>query len=296
MAIIYPPTSNGLQKTLGAQLDAGITTSATLNNTTGLQNLKGLFVVDRIDTSGAEKDAAMREYITFNGISGSTVTTLVRGLGGTTDQAHAIGAVVEFAMDVVQMQSLIDVLITEHSTAGVHDATVLAKLAGTQTFTEAKTFTTGLLKAVDIVSTSATIVFPTSAVTVTLPSATDTLVGKATTDTLTNKRVSKRITSITSNANPTINTDNCDVVTITAQAAAIASMTTNLSGTPTNFQTLVIGIKDDGTARAITWGASFEAKGTALPTTTFISKVLTVGFIYDTVTSKWGCVASQQEI
>ena len=115
------------------------------------------------------------------------------------------------------------------------------------------------------------------------------------TNTLTNKRITARITTITSDANPTINTDDCDAVTITAQAADIASMTTNLSGTPTNFQKLIIRIKDDGTARAITWGASYEAKGVVLPTTTVISKVLTVGFIYDTVTSKWGCVASAQE-
>lgn len=115
------------------------------------------------------------------------------------------------------------------------------------------------------------------------------------TTTFTNKRITPRITTITSHATPTINTDNCDAVTITAQAEAITSMTTNLSGTPTNFQKLIIRIKDNGTARAITWGASFEAKGVALPTTTVLSKVLTVGFIYDTVTSKWGCVASAQE-
>jgi hypothetical protein len=72
-------------------------------------------------------------------------------------------------------------------------------------------------------------------------------------------------------------------------------MTTNLSGTPTNFQKLIIRIKDDGTARAITWGASFAARGVALPTTTVISKVLSVGFIYNTVTSTWDCVASVQE-
>ena len=72
-------------------------------------------------------------------------------------------------------------------------------------------------------------------------------------------------------------------------------MTTNLSGTPTNGQKLIIRFKDNGTGRAITWGASFEAKGTALPTTTVASKVLTVGFLYDTVTSKWGCVASLEE-
>lgn len=108
-------------------------------------------------------------------------------------------------------------------------------------------------------------------------------------------RKKSRITTITSSATPTINTDNCDAVTITALAAAITSMTTNLTGTPNNFDELIIRIKDDGTARAITWGASFEAKGVALPTTTVISKVLTVAFVYDTVTSKWGCVGAAQE-
>lgn len=113
--------------------------------------------------------------------------------------------------------------------------------------------------------------------------------------TFTNKRTVPRVTSITSNATPTINTDNCDCVTITALATNITSMTSNLSGTPNNFDELVIRFKDDGTARSITWGSSFEAKGASLPTTTVINKVLTVGFIYDSVTSKWGCVAVAQE-
>lgn len=104
-----------------------------------------------------------------------------------------------------------------------------------------------------------------------------------------------RITTITSSATPTIDTDTCDAVTITALAVAITSMTTNLSGAPVNFQKLIIRIKDDGTARAITWGASFVAKGVALPTTTVMSKLLTVGFLYDTVAVSWGCVASAQE-
>jgi len=113
--------------------------------------------------------------------------------------------------------------------------------------------------------------------------------------TLTNKRITPRITTITSSATPTINTDNCDAVTITALATNITSMTSSLSGTPNNFDKLIIRFKDDGTARTISWWASFEAKWVDLPTTTVISKVLTVGFIYDTVTSKWGCVASAQE-
>ena len=125
--------------------------------------------------------------------------------------------------------------------------------------------------------------------------ATGANVGTTNTQTLTNKRVTPRVTAISSSATPTINTDNCDFVDITALAAAITSMTTNLSGTPTNGQKLIIRFKDDGTARAITWGASFEACGVALPTTTVISKRLTVGFLYDTTTSKWGCVASVNE-
>lgn len=113
--------------------------------------------------------------------------------------------------------------------------------------------------------------------------------------TLTNKRVTKRVTTITSHATPTVNTDNCGAVTITALATAITSMTTNLSGTPTNFQTLIFRILDNATGRAITWGAKFEARGVALPTTTTASKLLTVGFVYDTVDSIWGCVAVADE-
>lgn len=109
-------------------------------------------------------------------------------------------------------------------------------------------------------------------------------------------KVIPRTATITSHAAPTINVDNYDAVTITALAETITSMTTNLSGTPVNFQKLIIRIKDNGTARAITWGAKFVAKGTILPTTTVISKLLTVGFIYDTVLSTWGCVAAQREV
>ncbi len=114
--------------------------------------------------------------------------------------------------------------------------------------------------------------------------------------TMVNKRITPRVTTITSNATPTINTDSCDAVTITALAVDITSMTTNLSGTPGNFDKLTIRFKDTGTAHTINWGASFEPKGVALPTTTVISKVLIVGFVYDTVAAKWGCVASVQEV
>ncbi len=126
----------------------------------------------------------------------------------------------------------------------------------------------------------------------TIPGGTGTFALIAATQTLTNKRVTARTDTTTSSATPTINTDNVDYYSITALAAAITSFTSNLSGTPTTNQKLWIAITDDGTARAITWGASFEASGNvALPTTTVISTRLDVGFVWNETTSKWRCVA-----
>lgn len=108
----------------------------------------------------------------------------------------------------------------------------------------------------------------------------------ATVSTLTNKRITPRTGTTASSTTPTINTDNVDFYSITAQTVDITSMTTNLSGTPTAGQRLVIEIT--GTAsRAITWGASFEAGAIALPTTTSGTSRLSCEFVWNTATSKW---------
>lgn len=111
------------------------------------------------------------------------------------------------------------------------------------------------------------------------------------TNTLTNKRITKRVVTTTQSATPTINTNNWDIFNITWLAQAITSMTTNLTWTPVDWDMMIINITDNGTARAITWGASFEASTIALPTTTTISTLLKVWFMWNTATSKWRCVA-----
>lgn len=103
------------------------------------------------------------------------------------------------------------------------------------------------------------------------------------------------VTTITSSATPTVNTDTSNSVNITALATAVTSFTTGLSGSPQSMQKLTYRIKDNGSPQTLAWGASFEACGVALPTTTTASKRTTVGFIYDSGTSKWGCVASVTE-
>lgn len=108
-------------------------------------------------------------------------------------------------------------------------------------------------------------------------------------------KVVPRKTTITSSATPAINTDNCTVVSITALATNITSMSSGLTGTPGDFQRLIIRILDNGTPRTITWGASFVAGGATLPTTTTASKVWNISFQYDSVKAKWVCLSAVQE-
>lgn len=115
------------------------------------------------------------------------------------------------------------------------------------------------------------------------------------TQTLTNKRITPRVGTTTSSATPAINTDTTDQYTITAQAADITSMSSSLTGTPTDGQKLIIRIKDNGTARAITWGTSWRAIGVTLPTTTTVSKTMYVGAVYNSADSKWDVLAVGQE-
>jgi hypothetical protein len=80
-------------------------------------------------------------------------------------------------------------------------------------------------------------------------------------------------------------------VTALAQAMTIAAPT----GTPVGGQRLVIRIKDNGTARALTWNAIFRIIGTTLPTTTVISKTHYVGCMYNAQDTKWDVIAVGQE-
>jgi len=279
--LLFPTSQNFVQKTLGAALNAGATT-VTLNNVTGIQNKPGVFIVDRVNTGGVETPST-REVIKFTGTSGSTLTGLTRNFdGGGSDQDHAIGAIVEFTADAMWADGVMDALENAFTSTGAVDTTKIVTLTASQTLTN-KTLTAPIISTISNTGT------------VTLPTATDTLVGKATTDTLTNKRITQRVSTETSSATPTINTDNVDMHTITALATAITSMTTNLSGTPTNGQKLIIRILDNGTARAITWGASFASRGATLPTTTVLSKYQYNGFIWNSTTSTWDLVATTNE-
>lgn len=104
-----------------------------------------------------------------------------------------------------------------------------------------------------------------------------------------------RVVAITSSSTPTPDADVTDLYDVTALAAAPTFGAP--TGTPYNGQKLIIRIKDNATLRALAWNAIYVAGGVALPTTTVASKILTVGFMYNTANAlnKFCCIASAQE-
>jgi hypothetical protein len=91
-------------------------------------------------------------------------------------------------------------------------------------------------------------------------------------------------------------TANDDIVVITAQAAALTLAAP--TGSPVQGQALMIRIKDDGTARGITWTSGtggYRAIGVTLPTTTVISKTTYVGLIYNSTDNRWDAIGVTTE-
>lgn len=134
MANLYNvPLENGVQLTLQNALLAGVTSTITFTAsvTSKLQasaSIPGILVIDRVDANGNETPTKT-EYISFTGVTGSTVTGLTRGLASSTNQDHAAGAIVEFVPDVVWADSINDVITTQHNADGTHKTLSLISLA-----------------------------------------------------------------------------------------------------------------------------------------------------------------------
>lgn len=134
---------------------------------------------------------------------------------------------------------------------------------------------------------------PSSDVDVYLPSTSTTLVGTGLAQTLTDKRINPRVSSATSASSLTPTIESYDQYCYTALAA---NLTLNApTGTPVNGNKLLLRIKDNGTARTLTWNAIYRAVGVTLPTTTVASKTLYVDMIYNSADTKWDVIAISQE-
>jgi len=109
------------------------------------------------------------------------------------------------------------------------------------------------------------------------------------TQTLTNKRINPRVVSAASASSLTPNIATADQYAYTALAAGL---TINApTGTPVNGNKLIFRLLDNGTARALTWNATFTAIGVTLPTTTVANKTTYVGCIYNAHNTRWDVIA-----
>lgn len=108
------------------------------------------------------------------------------------------------------------------------------------------------------------------------------------TATFTNKRITPRTGSIATTTALTINSDSYDSYYITGLEA---TTTINVSGTPTEGQKLILGITASTTAQGLLFATSTGGFATSsdlnLPSTTVANKTMYLGFIWNSIKSKW---------
>jgi hypothetical protein len=106
---------------------------------------------------------------------------------------------------------------------------------------------------------------------------------------ITSSRINPRASSSASPATLTPDIQAADQYGVTALANAL---TINApTGTPVDGNKLMFRILDNGTARALTWDATYTVIGTTLPTTTTANKTTYVGCVYNANNTRWDVVA-----
>jgi hypothetical protein len=109
------------------------------------------------------------------------------------------------------------------------------------------------------------------------------------TATLTNKRIDPRVSSTTSTASITPDISSFDQYAVTQQSV---NLTINApTGTPVDGNKLIFRILDNGTARILSWDATYTLIGVTLPGSTTATKMLYVGCIYNAANTRWDVVA-----
>lgn len=286
------PSGGGSGTVTSVGFTGGIISVATATTTPALTvaGTSGGIVYFSAANTWASSAALAANAIVIGGGAGVAPSTTTTGTGVLTALGVNVGSAGAF--------------VTFNGALGTPSSGTVTNLTGTASININGTVgsTTPTTGAFTTISASGAI---TASTTIELGHATDTTLSRSSagvmavegvvipsissTNTLTNKRITKRTGTTTSSATPTINTDNVDYYSLTAQTVDITSFTTNLSGTPTLAQQLRIDVTGTA-ARAITWGASFANGPVALPTTTVTTTRLSVLLEWDGAI--WRCMAS----
>jgi hypothetical protein len=248
-------TQSGTLATSALLLGGGSGNAITSTTTgTGVVTAVGIAV----NTTGGlvtQSGALAASAIMLGGGSGSAVTTTTTGTGVVT----AVGNAVNTASGLVTQ-------------SGTLTASALLLGGGSATAISSTTTGTGVVTALGIAANAAT-GFTTGSGTATL----------------TNKRIDPRVTSAASASSLTPDISAADQYAYTALAA---NLTINApTGTPVDGDKLIFRFLDNGTARTLTWNATYTVIGVTLPTTTTISKTVYIGCIYNANNTRWDVIA-----
>lgn len=78
-------------------------------------------------------------------------------------------------------------------------------------------------------------------------------------------------------------------------ALAVDATVSAPSGSPVNGSKLLLRIKDDGSARNLSWNAIYRGVGVTIPAATTAGKTMYIGLTYNSADSKWDMVAVSVE-
>jgi hypothetical protein len=274
---------------------------ATFNGTTGKLIQDGGTTIAALATSISGKEAAITGTTaadfwsgakTFLSFASTVWATVLTGLSTATSTAVVATDSILVAIGKLQAQITLRATLAAPTFTGIPAAPTAAALTNTtQLATTAFVTTADNLKA--------NLASPTLTGTPLAPTAT---AGTNTTQIATTAFVaaaiipkqdrSPAIQSVTSSATVTPTFSN-DMVKVTAQAAALALA--NPTGTPIDGLGIVIRVKDNGTARAITYDTQYRAIGVTLPATTVVSKTLYLAMAYNSDDTTWDVIAVGQQ-
>lgn len=285
-----------------AGVSNGTVTTIPLTSTSNLATDTAVVAtINRVDSNGAKTTGGVDETI-IGVVSGNNLINCVRGVEGTA-QAHAAGQVVEILVTAKGYNDLIDGILVEHGQDGVHTSALVTSLKASGAVVNTGTSDVTIVTPKALADST---IAKTKASGAEVDTGTDDakfVTAKAVadsklsytdgTETLTNKRIEPRIVtaaSYTTDTGTSLSVATADIFQVTAQAGALKF--NNPGGTPAAGQKLIIRIKDDGTARALTYDTQFRTSSDlALPTTTVLGKTLYMGFIYNTTDTKWDLIA-----
>ena len=266
-------SSRSQQTTLTAGINSSVTSATVVS---GSALLGGITIsAGEIFTVVIDPDTALEEIVDVTAVSTNTLT-MVRGIDGSTGQAHSAGAVVRhmaIGRDYREANTHIEASTSVHGVTGSVVGTT-----DTQTLTN-KTLTSPVITSLtlgdgnivfegataDSYETTLTVAEPTADRTVTIPNATTTLVGTDTTQTLTNKTLTS----------PTITGTGAIAGTFTGNLTG--NVTGNVSGSSGSTTGNAATATALATARTFQLTGDVEASGVTFDGTGNVSLTTVIG-------------------